>query len=264
MAGHVAWIIPSAKEFSGMAMRQPIKSTASAMRAKVIVKAHVGDGLEAILQNNPQLRRLVVQAKDRGSVTFDQLNAALPQDFPPEQTEEVIQLLDAQGIMVLRDEPGGDIEAEPADAEPAAEGEQAAGEATEGEEGTPPPEEELGRTDDPVRMYLREMGTIELLSREGEIEIAKRIEAGRNTVLEALCESPLTMRAVIGWRDAIREGRALLRDIIDPEATTDAGPGAAEAGAAAAAAAAVAAVAVNGADVVAVAAEVVATAPAGA
>ena len=207
-----------------MAMRQPIKSTASAMRAKVVVKAHVGDGLEAILQNNPQLRRLVVQAKDRGSVTFDQLNAALPQDFPPEQTEEVIQLLDAQGIMVLRDEPGGDIEAEPADAEPAAEGEQAAGEAAEGEEGTPPPEEELGRTDDPVRMYLREMGTIELLSREGEIEIAKRIEAGRNTVLEALCESPLTMRAVIGWRDAIREGRVLLRDIIDLEATNDAGP----------------------------------------
>ena len=208
-----------------MAMRQPLKSTASAMRAKVVVKAHVGDGLEAILQNNPQLRRLVVQAKDRGSVTFDQLNAALPQDFPPEQTEEVIQLLDAQGIMVLRDEPGGDIEAEPADAEPAAEGEQAAGEAAEGEEGTPPPEEELGRTDDPVRMYLREMGTIELLSREGEIEIAKRIEAGRNTVLEALCESPLTMRAVIGWRDAIREGRVLLRDIIDLEATNDAGPG---------------------------------------
>ena len=74
-------------------------------------------------------------------------------------------------------------------------------------------------------MYLREMGTIELLSREGEIEIAKRIEAGRNTVLEALCESPLTMRAVIGWRDAIREGRVLLRDIIDLEATNDAGPG---------------------------------------
>ena len=80
-----------------MAMRQPIKSAASALRGKAAAKAHVGDGLEAILQNNPQLRRLVLQAKDRGSVTFDQLNAALPQDFPPEQTEEVIQLLDAQG-----------------------------------------------------------------------------------------------------------------------------------------------------------------------
>src|SRR5205085_9391286 len=98
----------------------------------------------------------------------------------------------------------------------------------EGEEeevGAAPAEEDIGRTDDPVRMYLREMGTIELLSREGEIEIAKRIEAGRNMVLEALCESPLTMRAVIGWRDAIREGRVLLRDIIDLEATNEAGPG---------------------------------------
>ncbi|MGE3295101.1 MAG: RNA polymerase sigma factor RpoD [Geminicoccaceae bacterium] len=179
--------------------------------------------MEAILQNNPQLRRLVVQAKDRGSVTFDQLNAALPADFPPEQTEEVIQLLDAQGIMVLRDEPGENMEGEPAEVEASGEGETPAAEA-EGEEGSSGPEEELGRTDDPVRMYLREMGTIELLSREGEIEIAKRIEAGRNTVLEALCESPLTMRAVIGWRDAIREGRVLLRDIIDLEATNDSGP----------------------------------------
>ena len=207
-----------------MAMRQPIKNAASGLRGKVAAKVHVGDGLEAILQNNPQLRRLVLQAKDRGSVTFDQLNAALPADFPPEQTEEVIQLLDAQGIMVLRDDPGAEIEGDGAEAEPAAEGEQAASEGTEGEEAPQGPEEELGRTDDPVRMYLREMGTIELLSREGEIEIAKRIEAGRNTVLEALCESPLTMRAVIGWRDAIREGRVLLRDIIDLEATNDAGP----------------------------------------
>ena len=118
----------------------------------------------------------------------------------------------------------GEIEAEATDAEPAAEGEPATAEAAEGEEAAAPAEEELGRTDDPVRMYLREMGTIELLSREGEIEIAKRIEAGRNTVLEALCESPLTMRAVIGWRDAIREGRVLLRDIIDLEATNDTGP----------------------------------------
>ena len=207
-----------------MAVRQPIKSPASALRSKPAAKTHVGDGLEAILQSNPQLRRLVVQAKDRGSVTFDQLNAALPADFPPEQTEEVIQLLDAQGIMVLRDEAGGDMEGEPAEVEASGEGGEPAPAEAEGEEAASGPEEELGRTDDPVRMYLREMGTIELLSREGEIEIAKRIEAGRNTVLEALCESPLTMRAVIGWRDAIREGRVLLRDIIDLEATNDSGP----------------------------------------
>ena len=209
-----------------MAMRQPIKNAASALRGKSAAKVHVGDGLEAILQNNPQLRRLVLQAKDRGSVTFDQLNAALPQDFPPEQTEEVIQLLDAQGHHGAARRPGRRDRGRAAEAEPAAEGEQAAAEGAEGEEAPQGPEEELGRTDDPVRMYLREMGTIELLSREGEIEIAKRIEAGRNTVLEALCESPLTMRAVIGWRDAIREGRVLLRDIIDLEATNDAGPAA--------------------------------------
>ena len=207
-----------------MAIRQPIKSTAAAVRSKPVAKPHVGDGLEAILQSNPQLRRLFMQAKERGAVTFDQLNAALPQDFPPEQTEEVIQLLDAQGIAVRNDDAGGETEAEATDAEPAAEGEPAAAEAAEGEEEVVATEEELGRTDDPVRMYLREMGTIELLSREGEIEIAKRIEAGRNTVLEALCESPLTMRAVIGWRDAIREGRVLLRDIIDLDATNDTGP----------------------------------------
>ena len=120
--------------------------------------------------------------------------------------------------------PGGEIEGEAAEVEPAAEGEPPPPRVPRARRPPHGPEEELGRTDDPVRMYLREMGTIELLSREGEIEIAKRIEAGRNTVLEALCESPLTMRAVIGWRDAIREGRVLLRDIIDLEATNDAGP----------------------------------------
>ena len=195
------------------------------MRAKPAAKPEMGEGLEALLQNTPQLRRVLLQAQERGgSVTFDQLNAALPPDFPLEQIEEFIQLLDARGITVLRDDAAGDIDGEPAEAEPAAgEGERRAEEAAEGEE-TPATEEDLGRTDDPVRMYLREMGTIELLSREGEIEIAKRIEAGRNTVLEALCESPLTMRAVIGWRDAIREGRVLLRDIIDLEATNDAVP----------------------------------------
>ena len=127
-----------------MAIRQPIKSTAAAVRSKPVAKPHVGDGLEAILQNNPQLRRLFMQAKERGAVTFDQLNAALPQDFPPEQTEEVIQLLDAQGIAVRNDDAGGETEAEAADAEPAAEGEPAAAEAAEGEEEVVATEEELG------------------------------------------------------------------------------------------------------------------------
>ena len=209
-----------------MAMRQPIKNAASALRGKAAAKAHVGDGLEAILQNNPQLRRLVLQAKDRGSVTFDQLNAALPPISRPSRPRRSSSCSTRKASWSCATTPGAEIEGEAAEAEPAAEGEPAAAEGAEGEEAPQGPEEELGRTDDPVRMYLREMGTIELLSREGEIEIAKRIEAGRNTVLEALCESPLTMRAVIGWRDAIREGRVLLRDIIDLEATNDAGPAA--------------------------------------
>src|SRR5665213_2561848 len=80
-------------------------------------------------------------------------------------------------------------------------------------------DEDIGRTDDPVRMYLREMGSVELLSREGEIAIAKRIEAGREMMIGGLCESPLTIRALLGWRDALVEGRMLLRDIVDLDAT---------------------------------------------
>ncbi len=193
-------------------------------KVKVAAKPAPDEGLEALFGQVPALRRVVAQAKEKGSITIDQLNTVLPADFPPEQTDDVIQLLESRGIGVVRDDAMSENDtaeaAEPAEAE-------AAEETSESEEASPAAgeEEELGRTDDPVRMYLREMGTIELLSREGEIEIAKRIEAGRNMVLEALCESPLTMRAVIGWRDAIREGRVLLRDIIDLDATYEQGPG---------------------------------------
>ena len=86
-------------------------------------------------------------------------------------------------------------------------------------------DEELGRTDDPVRMYLREMGSVELLSREGEIEIAKRIEAGQDKMIGGICESPMTITALLTWRDAINEGRMLLRDVIDLEATQGGLPG---------------------------------------
>src|SRR5262245_62331835 len=86
-------------------------------------------------------------------------------------------------------------------------------------------DEELGRTDDPVRMYLREMGSVELLSREGEIEIAKRIEAGQDKMIGGICESPMTIQALLEWRDAINEGRMLLRDVIDLEATQGGAPG---------------------------------------
>src|SRR3954471_22698497 len=218
----------SLKEVRGMAMRQPVKASAQVTsRGKPAPKQAPEEAQANPLARSGPLRRLLAQAKERGSITYDQLNQALPPDTSPDQIDELITLLESGGVSVLRDdarpESETEGEAEPAEAEASQEVERAEGE--EEEEGAAPAEEELGRTDDPVRMYLREMGTIELLSREGEIEIAKRIEAGRNTVLEALCESPLTMRAVIGWRDAIREGRVLLRDIIDLEATNDAGPG---------------------------------------
>ncbi|MEZ5866780.1 MAG: RNA polymerase sigma factor RpoD [Geminicoccaceae bacterium] len=185
----------------------------------------VGASLETLMASAPALRRLVTQAKARGTVTLDQLNAALPTETNPEQIDDLISGLESRGIGVVRDEAGdgngdGDTAAANENEKPEAEGE----EESESETATQSiGDEDLGRTDDPVRMYLREMGTIELLSREGEIEIAKRIESGRNMVLEALCESPLTMRAVIGWRDAIRDGRVLLRDIIDLDATNEAG-----------------------------------------
>ncbi len=213
-----------------MAKSQPAPLS-TATKARPPAKARPEDGLEPLLAAAPALRRVLLQAKEKGSLTINQLNATLPAEFPPEQLDELIAGLEARGIGVVRDDVMAEGEAEapvprPAEEEPA---EAPPEEAEEAEESQAPIDEELGRTDDPVRMYLREMGTIELLSREGEIEIAKRIEAGRNMVLEALCESPLTMRAVIGWRDAIREGRALLRDIVDLEATLGGGPGATEA-----------------------------------
>ena len=168
-----------------------------------------------LIGSSPGLKRLLVQARERGVVTVDEINAALPEEeVSPDQLDELIAMFEEMGVSVGRDEDGGNGSGAKTDLEGDDDSESAAA----------IDDEDLGRTDDPVRMYLREMGTIELLSREGEIEIAKRIEAGRNTVLEALCESPLTMRAIISWRDAIGEGKVLLRDVIDLEATYVAEP----------------------------------------
>jgi RNA polymerase primary sigma factor len=211
-----------------MAKSQPIKVAMSSSKAKPAAKTIVRTGVEQLLQANPALRKLVQTAREKGSISYDQLNNGLPASATPEQMDEMIAYLESRGVSVVREEvEDGDARA-PADSEDNLElNDQQAAEKEEDsdkEDSEESEQEELGRTDDPVRMYLREMGSIELLSREGEIEIAKRIEAGRNMVLEALCESPLTMRAVIGWRDAIREGRVPLRDIIDLEATYEGGP----------------------------------------
>ena len=159
------------------------------------------------------MKRLIARGKERGYITFDELNAVLPQDQnSSEQIEDVMSMLNETGIQVVEGE-------ESEEAEVAPKPEAAAGEGEAEEPTGNVDEESLGRTDDPVRMYLREMGSVELLSREGEIAIAKRIEAGRDMMIGGLCESPLTFRAIIAWHDALKAGRMLLRDIIDLEAT---------------------------------------------
>src|SRR6266446_6489108 len=168
-----------------------------------------------------ELKKLVQKGKERGYVTYDELNAALPPDeVSSEQIEDTMAMLSEAGVNV--------IEAEEQEEAPAATPAEPAKTAVVAAEATGE-DEELGRTDDPVRMYLREMGSVELLSREGEIEIAKRIEAGQDKMIGGICESPMTITALLEWRDAINEGRILLRDVIDLEATQGGAPGEAKA-----------------------------------
>jgi RNA polymerase primary sigma factor len=162
------------------------------------------------------IKKMIKKGKERGYVTIDEINAALPQDkINSDMIEDTMAALSEMGISVTE---GDDEEAPAAKAKEGEEGE----EAEEEESGNV--SEDLGRTDDPVRLYLREMGSVELLSREGEIAIAKRIEAGREMMIGGICESPLTIQAILGWHDAMSEGKMLLRDIIDLEATYGGAP----------------------------------------
>ncbi len=157
------------------------------------------------------VKKMIKAAKARGFVTHEELNKVLPsEEFSSEQIEDVMAELNGMGINVVDSEEEG----EAADDDNKA--------VAVREDGKPPvtnTREDADRTDDPVRMYLREMGSVELLSREGEIAIAKRIEAGRDAMIRGLCESPLTFEAIMVWRDELREQKILLRDIIDLEAT---------------------------------------------
>jgi RNA polymerase primary sigma factor len=163
------------------------------------------------------VKKMIKQAKKRGFVTFDQLNEVLPSDSTsPEQIEDIMSMLSDMGINVTEADDEGEEEDKDSgdddtDNELVEVTQKAVTEVKKSEPGE--------RTDDPVRMYLREMGTVELLSREGEIAIAKRIEAGREAMIAGLCESPLTFQAIIIWRDELNEGKIFLRDIIDLEAT---------------------------------------------
>ena len=151
------------------------------------------------------VKKMIAKGKERGYVTYDDINTALPQGtVSSEQIEDTMSMLSELGINVVENEESEEVSS--SEGKPA---EKAATTTTE----------EVGSTDDPVRMYLREMGSVELLSREGEIAIAKRIEAGREKMIGGICESPLTLGAIVQWRQALVEGSVLLRDVIDLDAT---------------------------------------------
>ena len=161
------------------------------------------------------VKKMVARAKERGVLTYDELNQVLPPDqVSSEQIEDVMALLSEMGVTLIENE---ETETEESSEE------------SSGKAGGNVDDEDIGRTDDPVRMYLREMGSVELLSREGEIAIAKRIEAGREKMIGGICESPLTIEALLYWREALQNGDILLRDIIDLDATYGGTPEAAPA-----------------------------------
>ncbi|ALE03604.1 RNA polymerase sigma factor RpoD [Bartonella ancashensis] len=163
------------------------------------------------------IKKMVKLAQRNGYITMDELNAVLPSDsVTSEQIEDILTMFSEMGVSVVDDE--DDIESEHCEGEITAEGGSLV-ESAGREVATISKREVADRTDDPVRMYLREMGAVELLSREGEIAIAKRIEAGRETMIAGLCESPLTFQALVIWREELKEQRILLREIIDLEIT---------------------------------------------
>ncbi len=156
---------------------------------------------------NADVKKMIALGKERGFVTYDELNAALPpEQVSSEQIEDTMSMLSEAGINVVENEDSEDGDDGKTEKEP----ETSSGNVDEND---------IGRSDDPVRMYLREMGSVELLSREGEIAIAKRIEAGREMMIGGIVDSPMTIRALLQWRDALDEGLMLLRDIIDLDAT---------------------------------------------
>ncbi len=173
--------------------------------------------------NDANVKKLIARAKKRGYITYDQLNEALPQDqMSSDQLEDIMSALNEMGVNIVEnEEQGEDGEEQESDDE--------IDSVDSDQENAPVIEkkkETVDRTDDPVRMYLREMGAVELLSREGEIAIAKRIEAGRDTMIMGLCESPITFNAIIDWSTQLNEGTMQLREILDLDAMLSKGPSA--------------------------------------
>src|SRR5690349_1024051 len=173
--------------------------------------------------NDASIKKMMARAEKRGTITIDEINAAIPAD-QNEMIEDIMSRLSERGVTVVENAEESDDEDDEKDSEP-----QIEDEVDPLDDGGPRPaaavkKEPTDRTDDPVRMYLREMGAVELLSREGEIAIAKRIEAGRDIMIWGLCESPITFNAIIGWSNALNEGRMQLREILDLEAMLSKGP----------------------------------------
>jgi len=174
--------------------------------------------------NDATIKKMIARAKKRGFITIDELNEALPQDqMSSEQIEDIMSAINDMGINVVENEEASDDDEDKQDDDTTDD------EVDPLDDGGPRPaaatkKEAVDRTDDPVRMYLREMGAVELLSREGEIAIAKRIEAGRDIMIWGLCESPMTFNAIIEWSNALNEGRMQLREILDLEAMLSKGP----------------------------------------
>ena len=207
---------------------------AKAQTAEKTEREENGDRPLIDSQAEANLKKLIGQGKERGYITYDQLNDALPQEqVSSEQIEDFMTLLSEMGVNLIEADEADDqvAKTDAADSDSTTNEstitesrELTEAKSTEVALPTGKTTETLERTDDPVRMYLREMGSVELLSREGEIAIAKRIEAGREAMIAGICESPLTIRAVIEWHDMLMVGNALLRDIIDLDATYGAGP----------------------------------------
>ncbi len=193
-------------------------------KTSTAVEAEQQDGGDAPLidLNEADIKKLLARAKKKGYLTYDELNAALPQDqMSSEQIEDVMSAINDMGVQIIENEDAVEGEEEP-------EEEVEAVDVTDPMGGTAPAvekkKETIDRTDDPVRMYLREMGAVELLSREGEIAIAKRIEAGRDTMILGLCESPITFNAIIEWSNNLNEGTMQLREILDLDAMLNKDP----------------------------------------
>ena len=187
-------------------MSNKARAAAKAPEAEV-AKDAASAGEDTVLN---AVRKLTERAKANGSVTYDDINEFLPEDqVSSDQIEDVMAQLSEAGVTVAE---GDNAEAD-SDEEESEESTDVANPTGNIKD------EDVGRTDDPVRMYLREMGSVELLSREGEIAIAKRIEAGREDLISGICESPLTFSALMSWRQSLQEGVVLLRDVIDLDAT---------------------------------------------